>query len=299
MKFKFRRTIILVATLVAYSTVTTLAQTITFTYDANGNCTSKRINGTQPLVRVTGDTVMCKGAIAKFTATGADGYLWDIGGTGSTVSIVADTTRSYVVVGTNNNSGCKDTVYHLLKVIAAPDSNAIWGDTVAQINSTDTFRAPFFSGSDYRWAVTGGNIISGNGTPEIEVQWGNLPGAGMVELYQSVGTQQCKGKTVFHNVNIKDYPQSIEKLAAIGDLKVFPNPSTNGVNIHFTPAEKSGCEIQVISADGKVIYKDATRPQTKYNHYLEDRVFPSSGIYTIKIISNTGELSEKLVYIKN
>lgn len=274
------------------------AQTITFIYDANGNCTSKRINGTQPLVQVIGDTVMCRGAIAKFTATGADGYAWDIGGTSSVVSVVADTTRSYVVVGTNNASGCKDTVYHSLKVIAVPDSNAIWGDTVAQINGTDTFRAPVFAGSDYHWTVTGGNIISGNNTPEIIVQWGNIPGVGIVELYQSVGVQQCKGKTVFHNVNIKDYPQSIEKLVSIGDLKVFPNPSTNGVNIQFTPAEKSRCEIQVISADGKIIYKDASRPQIKHSQYIEDRVFLSSGTYTIKVISNAGELSEKLVYIK-
>lgn len=274
------------------------AQVITFTYDANGNCTSKRINGTQPMLQITGDTVMCKGAIAKFTATGADGYAWDIGGTSSVVSVVADTTRSYVVVGTNNASGCKDTVYHLLKVIAAPDSNAIWGDTVTQINSTDTFRAPVFTGSDYQWTVSGGNIVSGNNTPEIIVQWGNLPGLGVVELYQSVGVQQCKGKTVFHNVNIKDYPQSIEKLATIGDLKVFPNPSSSGINIAFIPAEKSKCELLVISADGKVIYSDVARQQTKYSQYLEDRVFPSSGTYTIRIISNTGELSEKLVYIK-
>lgn len=274
------------------------AQTINFTYDANGNCTSKRINGTQPDVKVTGDTVVCKGTIAKFTATGADSYVWAIGGSSTSVSVIADTTRTYKVVGTNNVSGCNDTAYHLLRVLSAPDSNAIWGDTVATIYSIDTFNAPVFAGSNYQWTVTNGTILGGNSTPQIIVQWSGNVGKGVVELYQSVNNQQCKGKTVFHNVNIKDYPASIETLNVLGVLRVYPNPANAGANVLFTPTKISECQIIVSGIDGRVIYRTNLGAQASYSIFLEDSLFLSSGTYSIKIISEKGQVSEKLVYIK-
>lgn len=274
------------------------AQTINFTYDANGNCTSKRINGTKPGVNVDGDTVVCKGAIAKFIAKGADSYTWGIGGSSSAVSVIADTTRTYTVVGTNNVSGCKDTAYHLLRVVSAPDSNEIWGDTVATIYSIDTFNAPFFAGSNYHWTVTNGTILGGNSTPQIIVQWGGNIGKGVVELYQSVNNQQCRGKTVFHNVNIKDYPASVETLTVLGDLKVYPNPANAGANILFTPTRISEYQIIVSGIDGKIIYRTNLGAQASYSIFLDDSLFLSSGTYSIKIISEQGQVSEKLVYIK-
>lgn len=274
------------------------AQTISLNYDANGNCTSKRINGTQPYVKVAGDTVVCKGAIAKFTATGADSYVWSIGGSSSAVSVIADTTRTYTVVGTNSVSSCKDTVYHLLRVISAPDSNAIWGDTVATIYSIDTFNAPVFAGSNYHWTVTNGTISGGNSTPQIIVQWGGNVGKGVVELYQSVNNQQCNGKTVFHNVNIKDYPASIETLNVLGILRVYPNPANAGANVLFTPTRIGECQIIVSGVDGRIIYRTNLGAQASYSIFLEDSLFLSSGTYSIKIISEKGQVSEKLVYIK-
>lgn len=274
----------------------THAQTINFTYDANGNCTSKQINGTQPIVSVSGDTIACKGAIAKFTASGAGNYSWDIGGSGSTVSVIADTSKYYTVIGTNP-SGCADTVRHFLNVVAVPVSSPISGDTIATINSTDTFVAQFHPGSTYVWNVTGGQITGGNAKDTIIVQWGNIKGKGVVELYETVNNK-CKGLSVFKNVDIQDYPVSVSNTNSVSELKVYPNPASRGVYVDFTAIGKSDFVLIVTSVDGKVVYKQQLKSVQSQKVFIEDKYFGVSGTYTITLSSANGIVSEKVVYSK-
>lgn len=273
------------------------AQTITFTYDANGHCTSKQINGTQPIVSITGDTIACKGAIAKFTASGAGSYSWDIGGSGSTVSVIADTSKYYTLIGMNP-SGCADTVKHYLSVVTVPVSSPIAGDTIATINSTDTFVAQYHLGSTYVWNVTGGQVTGGNGKDTIIVQWGNAKGKGIVELYETVNNNQCKGLSVFKNVDILGYPTSLSHVNSVGELNVYPNPAIRGVYVDFTVKEKSNVVLLVTSVDGKVVYKQQFKDIRSRKVFIEDRYFSVSGTYTITLSSSGDMLTEKVVYSK-
>jgi hypothetical protein len=274
-----------------------LSQAITFIYDANGNCTSKNTMGTLPVVQTIGDTLVCKGAIAKLTASGANTYQWDIGGTSSKVSVIADTSRFYTVIGLGSN-GCADTVQHYLKVVPIPSIASIEGDTIAWKNEIDTFTVPFHTGSFYNWTITNGILLGGNSSNQIQVQWPNAVGKGTVEVYEAVNNNMCKGQTVYKSVDIKDFPVSISGSDNVGSLNVYPNPTSNGVNIEFNSLAKNDYMLSIVTSDGRTVYHSRLERTDRYKVFLADHVFPASGIYTVTIISSKGAISEKLIYTK-
>ncbi|OWY24839.1 hypothetical protein C7N43_27915 [Sphingobacteriales bacterium UPWRP_1] len=67
-------------------------------------------------------------------------------------------------------------------IIPAP---VISGNNMACANQTYTYSTPAITGSTYNWTVTGGTIISGQGTNTITVQWNNGT-AGTVQVQQNV-----------------------------------------------------------------------------------------------------------------
>ncbi len=96
-------------------------------------------------------------------------------------------------------------------------------------------------GSTYFWLVTGGSILSGNGTSRIQVNWGKKPG-----LFRVAAVEQnklgCFGDTVFAPVFIKgknlkvDYPllackwDSVTLRASGGINYLWSNGRTDSLN---------------------------------------------------------------------
>jgi PKD repeat protein len=63
-----------------------------------------------------------------------------------------------------------------------PPTAVINGLTKVCQNATATYSVPKWLSALYAWQVTGGTIISGQGTNTIQVQWGPGPGPGMIHL---------------------------------------------------------------------------------------------------------------------
>lgn len=62
----------------------------------------------------------------------------------------------------------------------------IVGSTTSCGNSIATYSITDLWGSTYVWSVTGGNIVAGQGTPQISVQWNNGAATGNVSVVQQV-----------------------------------------------------------------------------------------------------------------
>ena len=48
-------------------------------------------------------------------------------------------------------------------------------------NSMHDYTAPTYANATYNWVVTGGVVLSGQGSPNVQVQWGNS-GAGSLTV---------------------------------------------------------------------------------------------------------------------
>lgn len=97
----------LTGTSVQVNPVVTTVYSITAT---NGLCTYGKSQATvtvkpAPLVSIAGNTLVCRGKSVSLTASGAQSYSWNQGGTLPTITVTPITTSSYTVNGTNAN-GC-------------------------------------------------------------------------------------------------------------------------------------------------------------------------------------------------
>lgn len=67
------------------------------------------------------------------------------------------------------------------------------------------YSTPLNTGNTYNWAVTGGMVMSGQGSNEITVDWG-MVGAGTVVVTETIATTLCSTTTPDYNVTIHQLP---------------------------------------------------------------------------------------------
>lgn len=72
-----------------------------------------------PTVNVSGESLLCQGATATLTASGAETYLWNTGETGASILVMPEQTTTYNVTGYDAN-GCSTTVGKVVNVEALP-----------------------------------------------------------------------------------------------------------------------------------------------------------------------------------
>jgi len=130
--------------------------------------------------------------------------------------------------------------------------------------------------------------FSGNQIPDpIYAESGKL-----FLTFQSNGAINHAGWAVEYeagNVSVKD-PH-----AAAEDLRVYPNPATNMLNVSFTRNEMTSFTIKLISITGKVVYSEkVTSFSGSYLNSIDLREI-SNGVYFLNLITDTGTSAEKVI----
>jgi hypothetical protein len=85
-----------------------------------------------------------------------------------------------------------------------------------------------FPGATYTWSVTGGVIVSGQGTDTINVIWNDVQFGNVTVTQLSDSCELSDGITVFVN------GVGVDELEA--GITIFPNPALNEVNIQSNTA---------------------------------------------------------------
>lgn len=154
----------------------------------NGSLFSQCIPPVNSFISGTTDTcINAPDVLYIFNGTDTTLYAWSI--TGGVINSGQGTDSVYINWG--NEGGTKD-----LQVIADhgcdidtqqiavnlhPWSSDITGDSITYHNATNTYSVTSQSGYFYSWLVSGGTIISGDGTSSITVNW-TTPGTGQVSV---------------------------------------------------------------------------------------------------------------------
>jgi hypothetical protein len=122
-------------------------------------------------------------------------YQWSTGDTTQSITVSPVITTTYSVLATIGNSTC--TSQATINTISAPIT--FTGSTIVNGNQIVTYTAQSVPGLPYNWSVSAGLIISGQGTPVIQVQWMNADTLGVVSLnvcrYASSQTVQIKAQS--------------------------------------------------------------------------------------------------------
>ncbi len=172
-----------------------------------------------PTPVITGANTVCDGSFQNYTTPSNTGraYVWKISGG----SIIAGQGTASVdvlwgTIGTGTlsvsdsviGSGCMATTPDYLVSIVASPAPIITGSSMVCLNATATYTTPNNTGRVYTWMVTGGTILSGQGTSSIDVLWGAL-GSGSVSVTDSVIATGCKSQTLPFMVSIGVNPTAL------------------------------------------------------------------------------------------
>ncbi|MDP4265903.1 MAG: T9SS type A sorting domain-containing protein [Bacteroidota bacterium] len=116
----------------------------------NATSTSKALTVNQiPVVNAGSDVSLCNGSSIKLTATGASTYTWSNGlGIKDTVAVNPTVTSTYIVTGTLNGCGNRDTI--VVSVNTLPTISATPSQTICK-GSTVNLKAT--GGVTYKWST--------------------------------------------------------------------------------------------------------------------------------------------------
>lgn len=182
----------------------------------------------KPLLQLT-DTV-CENESAGYSIVSVPGntYSWFISngtiagaGNQNTVQVVWGTTGSASLrVVQYSDNGCPSDTALMPVWISKPGIPDIIGKRSICPNASGLKYSVLTSvgTSTYNWSVNGGTLISGDGTPQITVDWGNA-GPGFVRVYE-VDRFTCPGDPATFPVN-KSYNMDPEPIAGDTDICEF------------------------------------------------------------------------------
>ena len=169
----------------------------------------------QPLTPTSYVVSQTIGSTYTWSATNG-GTLISGQGTNS-VSITFPNMGTAVVTVIETNGNCSQTATFNVNVgcVSNPNPPTISGAATANANAQETYSVPAQSGYSYTWTVSGGNIVSGQGTNAINVQWGN-PGAGTVSIVWA-NSNGCESTPATTNVTVGTTTPTAQWITVNGD----------------------------------------------------------------------------------
>jgi hypothetical protein len=206
--------------------------------------------------------------------------------------------QSYPVSDINN---CTDTGKMTINdgiLVSPPKPVGINGPKTVTANDTGLVYKVKNSnaGYIYHWTVSGGSIISGQGTSSIIVNWGTSSGTISVYASNPCGNSDStnlnisvKNSGLTGNSELNILEATAKKLYAGNAITLMPNPVKDIATVKFfsTKSEVYSLEITDVHGSTLSIQKNIARPGTNLEK-LDVAQF-SGGIYFITLIEQTGE----------
>ena len=159
-----------------------------------------------------------------------------------------------------------------------PDQSVFGGDTI-------TLDAGLFT--SYLWstgAITRIVKIDSSGT-----------GYGVKKIWCRVNDQNgTQSDTVL--ITFKPHNPGINELnALISGLTISPNPATGAFTVEFTAKHNESIRLELMNFEGKVVWESHAITQTGSNSLKVPDIHMPSGVYLVRLRTNEGDLSRKLV----
>ncbi len=182
-----------------------------------------------------------------------------------------------------------------INVSGAISTSAITGNTqLPDCNgNVETYSVTNTAGSAYNWTVSGGSIVSGQGTSSISV---NFPSTGGTVSVTETNAAGCVGSP--QSVTANCTPVGVENVAAeISSLSVYPNPTSGLVTIDAYLSKTADYQLQLMNLEGKeIISQNGAAVAGEFKHNLNLSNMPA-GIYFIRI-KMAGEVVSKKVVLQ-
>ena len=240
------------------------------------------INPTPPAPTITAGsaTTFCNGGSVVLTSSSATGNVWSNGATTQAITV---TQGGSYTVQTTNAAGCSATsAASVVTVNPSISQPSIIGLALVTANSTQTYAVSQNTGNTYQWSVTGGAVLSGQGSNVISVLWGTTLN-GSVQVFESNGF--CSNVDTL-TVQISGLGQN-EPTSEF--VTLYPNPSDG----HFWMKASEhyiGGELYIYDLTGRLVHHKTIKEAIS-----EIRIDVSPGIYQVHLVHLGRASDERLI----
>jgi hypothetical protein len=194
-------------------------------------------------VVASGALTFCVGGSVVLTAPAGYSYSWNTGAT--TASITATTSGTYSVLVSDGTCSATSSG---TAVSAVPNNlnPQVFGVALAPINTVQSYFTSQNLGNGYTWVVSGGSVVSGQGTNAVTVFLGTAGNVKVVVVETNGFCNQSDTLTV--------------KVSGLGSdegavplMRVYPNPSNGNFTVE-TPSP--GAALSVFDLLGRRIHHE-------------------------------------------
>lgn len=206
----------------------------------------------------TQSDIVCYGASDGFIKTDVTGgnppykYQWSTGDTVKDISNLSAGTYSLIITDSILHPfpiPSSNSIYAFFEIFESSqvETSEITGLTQASTSDIIVYTVSGTPGSVFDWTVTGGNLLAGQGSNSVNIQWGD-PGSGKISVIET-NKDGCKGDTVSTDVSIV---MSVNP-AEIQPFKIYPNPFSNNTKIQFPYPASEPYQLSIITLAGKTV----------------------------------------------
>ncbi len=231
---------------------------VVYVVSANPQCSvdtffSVTVCGLEPYIIAADTVIICSGDILPLLVNPAQGmiYQWYDG-----VNPVPNATSGFLAVSQtgnyyceviDSNTGCVSISNYVFvdlmqQIVADP---IIGADSVNQLQIVD-YSVAVNQGVNYYWEITGGDILNGQGTNSVQIQWS---GVGTGEIILTEFISECEDTSML-NVFI-GAPNYINEI--FSSFNIYPNPADNLCVVSCELCERE-TQLKVFDLMGKEIY---------------------------------------------
>ena len=221
------------------------AQSYVMQYDPSGNLQKKSIAGQGPNLQIAGAETLCPGDTLVWTASGGQSYQWSTGAQGATLKVVPPASGQYSVTTTAAN-GCTAVRTRTFTVFPQPNLGFIQQTSPVGAPGPVSYAVSAIPAAAYFWSAVNGFILSGQGTPTVQVQWS---GSGQEELkVYAVSQQGCSSDTISYQPAAED-EQFIPLNTGWNLVSTYLAPFDYSTPAVFSELEQSGVLVRVKTID--------------------------------------------------
>lgn len=184
------------------------------------------------------DQSICSGASATLTATNSTSYLWSNNVNGSSITVSPTTTTTYIVTGLN---GTKDTVVVTVKALPNVLFNAVVEGSKVQFNLS----APDNNAS-YNWNF--GDAESSQSQNPLHT----YTSSGKKYVVLQAVLNGCSAQKT-DSVVIGNIATGISNNNAQVDVKIYPNPTSDFINVQFGSYDHD-MSMQIVNDVGQTVW---------------------------------------------
>lgn len=153
----------------------------------------------KPTVVYNGDTNPCEGdTVVLETGSLYKYYLWSDSSKSSKINVTKSGKYWVFVTDSAGFGGISDTITIVFTPAPKP---IIYGRDVVKPNNIYSYFTDKHSGSTFTWIVSGGSILSGQGSDSIVIRWNSTPSFGTIEL-EEITSNGCKGRSSLMRIDI-------------------------------------------------------------------------------------------------